>query len=48
MTTLYLLIVGSRTIINYNQIAPTLDALINSFDYDSYVVVSGGAKGVDL
>ena len=48
MNTLYLLIVGSRTIINYNQIAPTLDALINSFVYDSYVVVSGGAKGVDF
>lgn len=45
--TLYLLIVGSRSITNYMQIGPTLDGLINGLTYDKYVVVSGGASGVD-
>jgi hypothetical protein len=45
--TLYLLIVGSRSITNYNQVGPVLDDLISGFTCDNYVVVSGGASGVD-
>ena len=44
---LYLLIVGSRSIANYNQVGPVLDDLIKDLSYDKYVVVSGGASGVD-
>ena len=45
--TLYLLIVGSRSITNYNQVGPVLDDLIKDLSYTKYVVVSGGASGVD-
>lgn len=45
--TLYLLIVGSRSITNYNQVGPVLDDLIKGLPYTKYVVVSGGASGVD-
>ena len=45
--TLYLLIVGSRSISNYMQVGPALDALLEDYPFSKYVVVSGGSTGVD-
>lgn len=47
MSTLHLLIVGSRSIVDYRQVGPFLDNLLYAYQYDDYEVVSGGAVGVD-
>ena len=43
----YLLVVGSRTIVDYRLVGPFLDGLISTLSFNNYVVVSGGARGVD-
>ena len=48
MNTFYILVVGSRTITDYELVSNFLDYLLGDIPLQSHVVVvSGGAKGVD-